>query len=259
VTATARVNRVSAPSFDPSFHSSWPASARELILRAIERHGGWERWTRLESVTLSLVSLEGFLPWLEGYGRTFHLARSLTTYPKLGRTDWSDGAVFDRGAVRLPGGPASPNHRRTFRGLRKLRRWGELDGFYFFGYAFASYTAVPFILPTLPFRGAVTGRWRGERLRGVRVEHPAGAEVHSRRQSYLFDETGLLRRNDYVADVVGRWAVGTHGWDDFATIDGLAVPARRTVMPHWFGITCPFPTVLSATFDGIGARFTAPR
>ncbi len=218
---------------------------------------------------MCLRSLDGFLPWLKGYQRTFDLPRSLTTFPKLVRTEWNEEpagrcvGVFDQGAVRLchpdtgQVRAASADHRRTFRGLRKLRRWGPLDAFYFFGYSFASYTAVPFILPGLRFHGALSGSWRGERLRGVRVEFPPGAHVHSRRQQYLFDGSGLLRRNDYVADVVGGWASGAHGWDDFASVDGLAIPARRTVMPHLVGVVWPVPTVLSATFERFAATFAS--
>jgi hypothetical protein len=51
-----------------------------------------------------------------------------------------------------------------------------------------------------------------------------------------------------VADVVGGWAAGAHGWDDFAIVDGLAIPARRTVVPH-LGVVWPVPTILSATFE----------
>ena len=48
-----------------------------------------------------------------------------------------------------------------------------MDACYFFGYAFASYAAVPFVLPGLRFLRPVSGRWRGESLTGVRVEYPA--------------------------------------------------------------------------------------
>jgi hypothetical protein len=253
------------------FHPSWPAPEQALLRRAIDRHGGWSLWTRLESVTVSLSSLHGFLPWLKGYGSSFRLAGSLTTFPKAVRTEWSEGAgrpcvaVFDHGDVRLLEPDTgrvladSPDHRRSFRGLRKLRRWDALDAHYFFGYAFASYAALPFVLPALPFVGPTSGILRGERLSGVRVEFPVGAQVHSRRQSYLFDGSGLLRRNDYVADVVGAWAVGAHLWDDYSTVEGLPLPARRTVLPRLGGRALPFPVVLSATFEGFAVRLSDGR
>jgi hypothetical protein len=245
-----------------AFHPSWPGSAQTLVRRAIDRHGGWSLWSRLRAITIGLVSLRGFLPWFKGYGRTFQMARSLTTFPKAGRTEWREqgtacSIVFDRGDVRLvdpvAGGIAreSRRHRRTFRGLGKLRRWTVLDAHYFFGYAFASYSAAPFVLPSLLYEGPAVGVWRGERLAGVRVRYPMGAEVHSRTQRYLFDPSGLIRRNDYVADIVGWWAVGAHVWDDYVPIEGLPLPSRRTVFRRAGRWALPFPVVLDATFDDL--------
>jgi hypothetical protein len=148
----------------------------------------------------------------------------------------------------------SPDHRRTFRGLRKWRRWTPLDCFYFFGYAVATYTAVPFILPGLRFVRSVSGSWRGEALEGVRVQFPAGAHVHCRTQNFLFDAGGLLRRNDYVAEIAGAFMRGSHGWDDFVGCGGLRFPARRTVVPRLGRLLLPFPTVLSATFEGFDVK-----
>jgi hypothetical protein len=255
---------MAAPTFDPS----WPAEARRLVLQAIDRHGGWSLWERLQSVTVCLVSLEGLLLRWKGYGRSFELPRAVTAFPKLVRSEWSDApggpcvAVFEGGTVRLLD-PASGrvrresvDHRRTFRGLRKLRRWDLVDAIYFFGYAWASYTAVPFLLPSLRFCGPVAGRWRGERLAGVAVEFPAGAEVHSRVQRYLFDGSGLLRRNDYVADVVGAFARGAHGWDDFQTVERLPIPTRRTVLARLGSYPLPHPVVLSATLTGLAVSLS---
>lgn len=233
---------------DPSFHASWPDPAQQLLRRAIDRHGGWALWIRLQAITVHLVSLSGLLPSVKGYGRTFQLPRYATSYPKQGRTVWSE----------QPGGPAvavfdpAAGHRQSFRGLRKLRRWNTTDACYFFGYALASYAAAPFLLPQLRYLRPVRGRWRGEPLQGVRVEYPTGTDVHSRRQNYLFDRDGLLRRNDYVADVVGPFARGAHGWDDFVTMEGLPVPTRRTVVPRLGTLALASPIVLSATFDRVG-------
>jgi hypothetical protein len=233
------------------FHASWPSAARDLVLRAIARHGGWGRWSCLETVTVGLRSLSGWLPWMKGHRRTFTLPDILTVWPRQGRVAWGAdrAAWFDRGDMHLPD-EHSAGHRRRFRGLlQRQRRWRLIDALYFFGYSFASYTAVPFILPALRFEGSIAGHWRGARLEGVRVRYPPGSDVHSLRQSYLFDATGLLRRNDYVADLVGGWARGAHGCDDYQIVEGLPVPARRTVVPRLGRWPTYFPVALSATFD----------
>jgi hypothetical protein len=191
------------------------------------------------------------------------MPRSLTTFPHEGKTVFHAGrgqarvGVFDRGAVTLFD-PASgsellrrPAHRGTFAGVRKLRRWSLTDALYFFGYAFASYAAVPFVLPALRFRHAVSSRWRGDPLEGVGVEFPPDADVHSRRQRFYFASDGLLRRNDYVAEIIGPCALGAHGWDDFQTLAGLPFPTRRTVLVRLAAVALPFPAVLLATFEDL--------
>ena len=254
--------------FQPVFHASWPPPAQDLIRRAIDRHGGWSLWNRLEAVSAHLVSLRGFLPWMKGYGRSFQMAPSLTTFPKETRTEFHGAngeprvATFNRGDMRLHApeagrpraGGQSLAHRRTFAGPRKMRRWNAMDAHYFFGYAFASYAAVPFVLPGLRYLGRVDGRWQGERWEGVRVEFPSDAQVHCRRQSYFFDPSGLLRRNDYVADVVSAWATGAHFWRDYTTVQGLPLPARRTVLWRMGRRPVGFMTALDATFDGLDVR-----
>lgn len=46
----------------PVFHPSWPRAARTLVRRSIDRHGGWELWSRLEAITLRPASLRGLVP-----------------------------------------------------------------------------------------------------------------------------------------------------------------------------------------------------
>jgi hypothetical protein len=245
----------------PVFDASWTEPARSLVRRAIDRHGGWSLWSRLESVSVARFTLQGWLPRLKGLHRTFALPPTLTCYPRRRRTEWGVGAspaisgVYDGGDVRVLDATGqvlveSRAHRRTFAGLRKLRRWRPVDAYYFFGYALATYCAVPFILPGLRFRGPVSSRG----LAGVRVEWPAGADVHSLRQSFFFDDTGLVRRNDYVADVVGAGFRGAHLWDDHVAAGGLSLPTRRTVHPRLGTAVLPFTTVLGATLDGFTIR-----
>jgi hypothetical protein len=37
--------------------SSWPEPARFVLRRAIERHGGWERWRRVDTVSFVLRTM----------------------------------------------------------------------------------------------------------------------------------------------------------------------------------------------------------
>ena len=69
--------------------------------------------------------------------------------------DYPDGAgnaaSSHAGAVQFstPDGAiveSSLDHRRSFRGVRKWRRWSPADALYFFGYALTHYQGLPFTL-----------------------------------------------------------------------------------------------------------------
>jgi hypothetical protein len=76
--------------------------------------------------------------------------------------------------------------------------------------------------------------WRenGEVWSGLRVRFPEGVPAHSREQVYYIDGQGLIRRNDYTAEVFGSWAKAAHYCWDHRDFAGLVVPTRRRVMPR---------------------------
>ena len=81
-----------------------------------------------------------------------------------------------------------------------------------------------------PFHGLCEIRCAGQRLTGVDVELPATLHTHSRRQSFHFDDEGLLRRHDDVADIVGWMARGAHLWRNFVAVGGIPIPRERHVV-----------------------------
>jgi hypothetical protein len=223
-------------------------SAAAFVERAIERYGGRDRWGRLR-LTLVPLTLTGLLPWMKGVGRTFRLpghaeiepsrARAIFhDYPRAGET-----GVFEAGQVAL--GDAAPvAHRASFRGARKWRRWSPLDALYFFGYALTHYHAVPFTLPDAELRA-----W-DPRGRVLTVAFPPAVHTHCAVQSFHFDESGLILRHDYVADIVGAWARGAHFWRDYVTVDGLPVATHRRVLARVGRMATPLVA--------LDARFAAP-
>lgn len=71
----------------------------------------------------------------------------------------------------------------------------------------------------------------GETWRRLEATFPPGLDTHSQRQTFYFDSGGLLRRHDYVAEVVGGWAHGAHCCADHTEAGGLVFPTRRRVRP----------------------------
>lgn len=244
-----------------ALHPSWSGPALGLLERAIARHGGWRTWQRLRSIVLGPRLLRGALPALKGYGRTFALPTQVLVRPRELEAEFMDyptpgsRGLFARGEVRLVDSHGATlmqaaDHRTTFRGLRKYRRWAPLDALYFFGYALTHYHSLPFTLGEGRCLGLHRTRAGGESLEGVEVELPPSLHTHCQRQTFYFDDSGVLRRHDYVAEIVGVWARGAHYWQDYQEVNGLLVARRRHVVARAFEQTFPF-VALHAEFDSI--------
>jgi hypothetical protein len=238
---------------------AWTGEAKALLDRAVERHGGRTAWEALRCVTLVPRRLSGLLPSVKGVNRTFHLPPRADIFPHEYRAVFHDypttgwRGVFAAGAVELldEGGKvveSSPDHRPSFRGLGRWRRWSPADALYFFGYALTHYQGLPFTLAEgRPLR-LTRVRCEGRALTGVDVELPADLHTHSRRQTFYFDGDGLLRRHDYVADIVGCWARGAHLWRDVVTAHGIPIPRQRHVVARLGRVATPL-VALHAELD----------
>ncbi len=233
------------------------AHARDLIARAIARHGG-ERWSQIERLTLRPRALSGLVPWMKGNGRTFGLPARAELEPQRARATFFDYpragevGIFDAGRVAL--GEAPPAERRArYRGFRKWRRWQPLDALYFFGYALTHYHAMPWTLRDAePLALRRTGQDDGSFALTVRF--PPSVHTHCPVQTVYFAADGLIVRHDYVADIAGAWARGAHFWRDYLTVGGIPLATRRTVYAR-LGRR-PLPIVaLDAHFDPPSVTF----
>jgi hypothetical protein len=238
-----------APALDPS----WQGEARALLDRAAERHGGWARWQRLSAVRGRLVTLSGPLLWLKGLGRTWHMpTAAVTVRPHEQRAHWplgEDAWTFDRGQVAGPGAPPDADARASITRRATFSPWRQADGVYFFGYALSNYWGLPFLLG----QARVLSVTRRGRLRSVTLAMPSGLHTHGPVQSFYFDETGLLRRHDYVAEVLGPKARGAHFSSDYVDVSGLLLARRRLVVFERLGRAWPLP-ILWARFDGLSVE-----
>jgi hypothetical protein len=240
-------------------NTGWTGEARALLERAVDRHGGWAAWEALACVTLAPRRLAGMLPSLKGVGRTFPLPPRIDVFPHEHRAVFHDypaaggRGTFAAGSVELVDGTGAvvesrADGRARFSGWRKWRRWSPADALYFFGYALAHYHALPFTLAQGRPLALRRVRCDGRALTGVDVELPAALHTHSRRQSFYFDDDGLLRRHDYVAEIVGWWARGAHLWRDFVTAHGIVIARERHVVARFGRMTTPF-VALHAELD----------
>jgi hypothetical protein len=62
----------------------------------------------------------------------------------------------------------------------------------------------------------------------LEVAYPDGIPAHTKTQKLYFDEAFMLKRLDYVTDVLG--GVGAHYCYDPVTVEGIVIPTLRRVV-----------------------------
>jgi len=213
-----------------------PTSLSPTARRAIEAYGGADRWRRARRAE-ARVTMSGLLfhvKWRHlppGARITVDLARPFARLQPIdrgGRTGVLDGLDVRledaTGAVR--GRRAEARRLFPYAGHRVLY-WDALDLTYFLGYAFWAYFALPVLLQ----RDDIA--WREIEDGLLEARFPAHLPRHSEVQRFHFDRaTGLLARNDYVAEVFGPWAWGANVVQEHKEWEGVPYPSRRRVTPR---------------------------
>lgn len=219
-------------------------SSVALVEAVIEAHGGRERWAAAGRLRAQIKSggllLRTRVPGRKLEGQiTVDLhepVSSFSPFPQPG-----SHATFDRGAVRIETDDGevleSREHAREMffgrPGLRRNLRWDALDLTYFAGYAWWNYICAPFLFEEPGVEVDEIEPWTadGETWRRLAVTFPPSIHTHSPEQVFYYDADLRLRRHDYVADIVGRWARAAHMCADHVEADGLVFPTRRWVRP----------------------------
>ena len=230
-----------------------------LLEEVIEAHGGLDRWRAARTIRARARSggllLRTRVPGnrFAGYRLTVEVAEPRTVLDPFPTEE--QRAVFDRGEARIEDERGKvlavrSDPRPAFlgrSGLRRNLRWDPRDSAYFAGYGIWNYLTTPLLLTRDGVRVAEGEPWLedGEQWQRLEVDFPVGLDTHSAHQTFYFDSRRLLRRHDYVADVVGRWARAAHYCDQYAKAGGLLFPTRRRVRPIRPGNrSLSFPTLV---------------
>jgi hypothetical protein len=216
-----------------------------LLDEVLDAHGGSARWREARRVRARGRS-GGFLlrtrvpgTRFADYDLTVDLDERRTVFDPF--PEPGTRGVFERGEARLERGidevlAARSKPRAEFfgrPGLRRNLRWDPLDATYFAGYAMWNYLSFPLLLTREDIEVREIDPWSsdGEEFRRLQASFPENLDTHSPRQTFYFDDRGLLVRHDYVADVVGRWARAAHLCAAHVEAGGLVFPTRRWVRP----------------------------
>jgi hypothetical protein len=219
-----------------------------LLKRAIEAHGGRERWSRVGAVDARLRS-GGLAYPLRRRSAPVELRMHIDPHrPHNVLQDWplpGQRGIFEADRVWIEAADGAVlaervDPRAAFRGLsRKSIRWDDLDFLYFAGYASWNYLTTPFLLasPGVEVREREGGR--------LDVTFPPSIPTHSRHQTFWFDERAYLVRRDYTAEVFGRWARAAQFCSAHYIFNNIVMPTRRRVVPRAPGDRpLPGPTLM---------------
>jgi len=216
----------------------------DLINRICNAHGGIERWRMVESIQMQMdifgpILLTKFKsPWLPNINANIFTDKpyvSIHDFPEEGHT-----GIFDGFDVYIFNANDKIYCERNYRNCNELKtkprlHWDHLDLIYFLGYALWNYNCSPYIFQDKGFdchQGEDFLDNDGNVLSTLKVRYPRSIPTHCNQQVFYFDQKGLLKRQDYTADIISPLAVGSHICEDHKTFDGLVFPTHRSVFPR---------------------------
>lgn len=243
-----------------------------LLDQVLQAHGGADRWQLVSALTARGRFggiLRSRLPGnrMANVNVRIELPEQRTIFTDFPRT--GQRTVFDNGDVRVETAEGSVlalrrDARAMFSGLSALRRnvrWDALDSTYFAGYAWWNYLSTPALLTRDRVDVEEGEPWqeRGETWRRLEVEFPTQLHTHSPHQTFYIDASGLIRRHDYTAEPIGRWARAVHYCDDHREFGGLVFPTRRRVRPVGpRGRALPGPTLVALDVEHVEVETRRP-
>jgi len=235
------------------------SNVQQVMEKIYEAHGGISPWRKLEAVE-AVISVRGFLfkakrrPILSRVRVRAAVRKPefiFYDYPSPGRNSVFLGNeevhITDSGHQVLVN---RQQPRAAIRGLRRQLYWDALDFTYFGGYATWNYLVTPFLFSSDEFKIDMLEPRSTDPDYPVRlqVEFPPDFPTHCRKQIFYFDRDFLLRRLDYTAEVVSRFARAAHICEDYHEFDGLKFPTKRRVRPLVIG-SKPLPRPVIVAID----------
>jgi hypothetical protein len=213
-----------------------------LLDETLAAHGGLARWKEIANINTQLAAT-GAVWELKGQPGLFS-AVDVDIDPRAQRVSatpfvhagWR--GIFERDRVRIENEAGKVEEERTqprsaFDGHQLTTPWDHLHAIYFGGTALWTYITLPFVLAEPGFLTEEIDPWKenGQSWRRLRVTFPKNIATHCDEQVLYIDDTGLIKRHDYTAEVVAG-GPGAHYLHDHREFDGIVFPTRRQVFPR---------------------------
>ena len=212
----------------------------ELRDHVIAAHGGLDRWNELTSVKAHLINggvlwaLKGQEGVIDDVDVHVDLHREFTSHFPFGRPGLCSAFTADRVAIESDTGEVVEerrNPRDSFAGHTLKTPWDRLHLAYFAGYAMWTYLTAPFSFATPGCQTEELAPWQhhDQTWRRLKVIFPDHIASHCKEQTFYFDADGLIRRHDYIAEVLGSAGPTAHYSSAHREFNGITVPTRRRV------------------------------
>lgn len=234
----------------------------DLATHIIDAHGGLEQWRKFKTLEAHLSQggalwmLKGKAGVLDDTWVTIDLTREHASHAPFG--DNARRSSFTPAKVSLLSNEGSvlealDDPRASFAGHTLETPWNDLQLAYFAGCAMWTYLTMPFLLASPGVESEEIEPWieDGETLRRLHVSFPAAIATHSTTQTLYVDESGLLKRHDYLVEIAGN-TPGAHFISDYIEVSGIKIPTKRRIYPRGEdGKAMSEPLVVSIDLDQI--------
>lgn len=234
----------------------------ELVDLAIAAHGGKLRWDEVSFLTAH-YRLGGVIWAIKGQvGVLSDVISQVTLHTQQFRNlmfiSADQQSVFepDRVAIETQTGQILDeliHPRKSFVGYRLETPWSKLQLIYFNGYAIWTYLTSPFsfILPGFKLIELETWAENGEIWRRLQVTFPSDIATHTATQIFYFNQDGLLKRHDYLVDILAG-APAVRYMSDYKTIQGLQIAfTHRIYSRNEDGSLQPEPILVTIDIDRV--------
>lgn len=217
-----------------------------IIDQIIQAHGGIEAWKKVKTLHVK-ASCGGIALPLKGKPRVFANYEAkifpeqpyvvITPFPKQG---YQGGFFRNKVWIENIRGETVKDRsdpRDNFSKFRRKLWWDDLDALYFGGYVLWNYLTLPFFLlrPELKIKELEPWKEGQKKWRRLEVQFPEDFPTHCQRQTFYIDERGMIRRHDYTAEVIGRWAKASRYLSRPKEFSGLIFPTRYRIWPRLRG------------------------
>lgn len=234
----------------------------DLLQRALDAHGGLEKWQAAEQVRVRLrsggrlfdVRLQGHtISRATGSGAVVHFSTDVPGVMFEGFPRPGYRGYFEQGAVRIEADQADrplyrANAREAFSRMSHKLKWDTLDALYFAGYALWNYVSTPFMLARPGFQLREGEPWHEgdetwRRLEAIspRIFRLIPASRHSSSMSVASSAGSITRRRCFPPGPVPRTTATTiarcrASWCRRVARSHYAAPAAAPCPgPRWSG------------------------